>query len=50
MERYELTPLTLFEDHFPAHLAYGRWDWVFGCWLAESRNGPLRAITLPGRS
>lgn len=44
MERYVLTDLALLEDHFPGHLAYGRWDWVVGCWLAQTRNGPLRAL------
>lgn len=44
MDRYELTPYALLEDAFPGHLIYGRWDWVFGCWLALSRSGPLRPI------
>lgn len=44
MERYELTQHALLEAHFPGHLIYGRWDWVFGCWLAQSRRGPLKEI------
>lgn len=44
MDRYELTPHALLEEAFPGYLIYGRWDWVFGCWLALSRTGPLRPI------
>jgi hypothetical protein len=41
---YKLTKAALVEAYLSGHIIYGRWDWVFGCWLAETAGGPLRAI------